>query len=65
MKQRVAIARAFAEEAIYLADRIIVLAGRPSRIKADLPVTLSRPRDFVGAGFIALRKQLAELIGAW
>ena len=53
------------EEAIYLADRIIVLTGRPTRIKADLPVELARPRDFAEPGFIALRKKLAELIGAW
>ena len=32
------------DEALVLADRIIVLTGRPGKLKADLPVTFARPR---------------------
>lgn len=32
------------QEAIFLGDRVVVLAGRPGRIVADIPVNLPRPR---------------------
>jgi ABC-type nitrate/sulfonate/bicarbonate transport system ATPase subunit len=53
------------EEAVYLAERIIVLTEKPTRIKASLPVDLPRPRDFADPQFVALRKRLGELIGTW
>lgn len=32
-------------EALYLADRILVMSGRPGRIVADIPVPFERPRE--------------------
>lgn len=46
------------EEAIFLADRIIVLTQKPATIKADVAVQLPRPRDPLDANFVALRAQL-------
>lgn len=53
------------EEAIYLADRIVVLSDKPATIVGDFAVDMPRPRDFAHPLFIALRKRLVELIGAW
>ena len=49
-------------EAVYLADRIIVMSPHPGRIKADIPVPLSRYRDPLSDPFIALQRQVLRLI---
>lgn len=50
------------DEAVYLADRVVVLTARPSRIKETFRVEQQRPRDRANPDFIALRKRiLAEL----
>jgi NitT/TauT family transport system ATP-binding protein len=50
------------EEAIVLADRVIVMSPGPGRITADVPVTLSRPRDVVSAPFNEMRAHVAGLL---
>jgi NitT/TauT family transport system ATP-binding protein len=50
------------DEAILLADRIIVLTRRPGRIKRIVPVLQPRPRDEDDPEFINLRKTLRGLI---
>jgi sulfonate transport system ATP-binding protein len=50
------------EEAIVVADRIVVMAGPPGRIVADVRVDTPRPRDRTGAALQALRRRIAEAI---
>ncbi|MGB9489847.1 MAG: nitrate/sulfonate/bicarbonate ABC transporter ATP-binding protein, partial [Terriglobales bacterium] len=42
------------EEAILLADRVIVLGRNPARVRADFPVELSYPRDRKSPRFVEL-----------
>ena len=50
------------EEALYLADRTVVMTYRPGTIKRDLRVDLPRPRDVASPGFNALKKELSQLL---
>ena len=52
------------EEAIFLADRVVVLAPRPGRIKRIVEIDLPHPRDRAGYDFHQLRAELLyELTG--
>ena len=50
------------EEAIYLADRIIVMRNCPSTIKAEYKIDLPRPRNYVDPEFLRLRKEITEIV---
>jgi NitT/TauT family transport system ATP-binding protein len=50
------------EEAIYLADRIIVMTYRPGTVKRDLLIDLPRLRDPASAQFNELKRELGLLV---
>ena len=51
------------DEAVFLADRIIVLTPRPGRICQIFPIELKRPRDRTSVEFAQVRRQVLDLIG--
>ena len=53
------------EEAVYMGQRIMVLTNKPTKIKAEIPVDLPRPRNLIDPKFVELRKQVTELIRWW
>jgi NitT/TauT family transport system ATP-binding protein len=50
------------DEAVALADRVVVFTSRPGRIKTIVPVEIPRPRDPFSPEAERLRRQLTELM---
>ena len=51
------------EEALQLADRVVIMSQRPSTLRAVLDVKLPRPRDLESSGYIAIRNKIFETMG--
>lgn len=50
------------EEAIYFADKVVVMTENPGRIREIIPIGFSRPRDIEEPGFTALRKRILNQV---
>lgn len=50
------------EEAIYFADRVVVMAENPGQIKQIIPIGFARPRNIEAPEFTALRRQILDQV---
>jgi NitT/TauT family transport system ATP-binding protein len=51
------------DEAVFLADRVVVLSPRPGRVVADIEVDLAGPRDVTSPEFGAMKRRALEALG--
>lgn len=50
------------EEAVYLADRILVLSNCPTGVKAEYEIDLPRPRQYTDPEFLRLRREINDVV---
>lgn len=53
------------EEAVYLAERILILSPKPATIKEEVIVNLPHPRQYDDPEFVRLRNYVTESIKWW
>jgi ABC-type nitrate/sulfonate/bicarbonate transport system ATPase subunit len=51
------------DEAVQLADRVVVLSARPARITDVVVIDLPRPRDLDAAGYLEARDRIFQAMG--
>jgi ABC-type nitrate/sulfonate/bicarbonate transport system ATPase subunit len=51
------------DEAVQLADRVVVLSSRPAKIQDVLTIDIEHPRNLSSPRYLELRDQLAKMIG--
>jgi len=53
------------EEAVYLAEKCLIMSNKPTTIKEELTIDLPRPRDIVSPEFVRIREYVTEMIKWW
>ena len=51
-----------ADEAIYLADRVLVMTPRPGKIVLEIEIKLDRPRDLTSPEFNGYKKAILNVV---
>ncbi len=50
------------EEAVYLADRIVVLRNCPTSVKKEYSIKLPRPRNYMAPEFLEIREEISSIV---
>ena len=53
------------EEAVYLAERVLILSNKPAKIKEEVRIDLPRPRNITSSRFIEYRNYITDKIKWW
>lgn len=53
------------EEAVYLAEKILVLTNKPTKVRELVVDDIARPRDIADPRFVDLRNRVTDLIKWW
>lgn len=51
------------EEAVQLADRVLVMTRRPATVAEEVPINLPRPRDLDAPGYLEARDRIFSIMG--
>ncbi len=53
------------EEAVYLAEKVLILSNKPAKIKEEIKIDLPRPRNIADPKFIEYRNYITDNIRWW